>query len=132
MNEIPTIHPKLVKRTPVWHFIVSMPFIYAVFIPLVLLDLVVEIYHHVCFPLYGLKLVSRRNYIFIDYGQLKHLAWFHKINCMYCGYANGLAAYFVAIAAETEKYWCAIKNANRLAAKVQPQQKEFLDRKQFE
>lgn len=33
-----------------------------------------------------------------------------KVNCMYCGYVNGLYAYAVQIAGETEKYWCGIKH----------------------
>ena len=34
-----------------------------------------------------------------------------KINCAYCGYANGLLHYFSAIAAQTENFWCSIKYA---------------------
>lgn len=132
MRGVPTKHPRIVTRTPSWHFWVSAPFIYGLFIPLVVMDVLVEIYQNVCFRLYGLERLKRKRYIFIDYGQLKQLGWFHKINCIYCGYANGLAAYFVAIAAETERYWCAIKNEGKLVQKVQPHQKEFFPRKRFE
>lgn len=33
-----------------------------------------------------------------------------KLNCIYCGYANGVLQYIVRIVAETEKYWCAIQH----------------------
>jgi hypothetical protein len=38
------------------------------------------------------------------------LKWHDKLNCMYCGYANGLMAYGVRIAGDTERYWCGIKH----------------------
>jgi hypothetical protein len=39
-----------------------------------------------------------------------------KFNCMYCGYANGVASYFREVAARTEQYWCPIKHARRIVA----------------
>lgn len=87
-----------------------MPFIYGVSIPIIVLDISVEIYHRICFPLYGLAYVKRSNYIRIDRHRLSYLKWPEKINCMYCGYANGLAQYFAAIAGETEVFWCGIKH----------------------
>ncbi len=96
-------HPDRVPRN-----LISMPFIYVVIVPLVFLDIVMEIYHRVCFPLYGLKYVRRDKYIFIDRGRLSYLNWYQKINCMYCGYANGLMRYASEVAHQTEIYWCAI------------------------
>ena len=37
-----------------------------------------------------------------------------KFNCLYCSYANGVAAYVREVAARTEQYWCPIKHARRL------------------
>lgn len=37
-----------------------------------------------------------------------------KLNCVYCGYANGLLAYATEITARTEQYWCPIKHAHKL------------------
>ncbi|MFA5995526.1 MAG: hypothetical protein WCW27_06785 [Patescibacteria group bacterium] len=89
---------------------VSMPFIYVVFIPLVLLDIIVELYHHVVFPLYGLPLVPRAKHVVLDRYKLDYLSWSEKINCLYCEYANGLINYIKEIAGETEKMWCPIKH----------------------
>jgi hypothetical protein len=36
------------------------------------------------------------------------------MNCMYCGYGNGVLAYAVEVAARTEQYWCPIKHASRV------------------
>lgn len=130
-HKTPTIK-KQFYRTPIWHFILSIPFIYGLFLPMILLDLLIEIYQHVCFPLYGLKLISRKQYFQFDRGDLPKLNWIEKINCQYCGYANGLAAYFVAIAGETEAYWCAIKHQQRKSLETQSHTKEFVDKKEFE
>lgn len=88
----------------------SAPFIYAPFFVMIPMDLVMEIYHRVCFPLYGLPYVPRGNYIKIDRQKLAYLSWIQKVNCMYCGYANGLFPYIAAVCAETEKYWCGIQH----------------------
>ncbi|MBN2543141.1 hypothetical protein JXI42_09785 [bacterium] len=88
----------------------STPFIWSTVIPLVILDIFTEIYHHVCFPLYGIPLVHRKTYIRIDRYKLQYLKWFEKLNCAFCGYANGLLHYAFVIAGETEKYWCGIKH----------------------
>ena len=69
-----------------------------------------EIYHNVCFPLYGIPLVKRNKYIKIDRQKLKYLRFAEQVSCAYCGYANGVMAYGVKIAGETEKYWCGIKH----------------------
>lgn len=86
----------------------SLPIIFAVFIPMLLLDICLEIYHRICFRLYELPYVQRSAYIKIDRHKLEYLNFLEKVGCVYCGYANGFAAYFVAIAAETEQYWCGI------------------------
>jgi hypothetical protein len=79
-------------------------------IPLVILDVFIEIYQHICFPLYGIPLVKRSSYIKIDRHKLEYLTPMDKIDCAYCGYANGLLHYSMEIAGRTEKYWCAIKH----------------------
>lgn len=93
--------------------LLSVPFIYAVIVPAVFSHLIIEIYHTVCFPLYGLPYVDRKKYIKLDRHRLKYLPLLDKINCVYCGYVNGLIAYLSAIAGETEKYWCPIRHAIR-------------------
>jgi hypothetical protein len=86
------------------------PMIHLMIIPLVILDLFITVYHAVCYPLYGIKKVIRKDYIRIDRHKLKYLNFRERIYCAYCGYANGLMAYGVRIAGDTEKYWCAIKH----------------------
>ncbi len=93
-----------------WQHYLTLPFIYIMIFPLVILDIFMAIYHTVCFRLYRLPLLKRSNYIKIDRHKLKYLPWWDKMNCAYCGYANGLAHYFTVMAAETEKYWCGIKH----------------------
>lgn len=92
-----------------WHLI-SVPLIYSMIVPLIFLDITLEIYHNICFRLYGLPLVKRSRYIKIDRYKLKYLGWIDKINCTYCGYGNGLINYARTIAAKTEEYWCGIKH----------------------
>lgn len=89
---------------------IATPFIYSVFIPLVLLDVTMELYHHIAFPLYGIPRLNRKEYIVFDRHKLSYLNYMEKVNCVYCSYANGLLAYAKAIAAETEKMWCPIKH----------------------
>ncbi len=93
---------------------VSAPFIYAVFVPFVLLDLFVSLYQAVCFPLYGIPKVRRRDYFAFDRHQLGYLNSLEKLNCEYCAYGNGLLAYVTEITARTEQYWCPIKHARKV------------------
>jgi len=92
------------------HFfdIISLPIIFSVFIPMAIFDIWIEIYHRTCFVLYKLRYVKRSDYIKIDRQKLNYLKWYQKIGCVYCGYANGLAGYWTAIAGQTEQYWCGI------------------------
>lgn len=96
--------------------IATAPLIYAVIIPIVLLDIFVSVYQAACFPVYGIPNVRRRDYIIFDRQSLAYLNALEKLNCAYCSYANGLFAYAREIAARTETYWCPIKHAHRLVA----------------
>jgi hypothetical protein len=92
------------------------PVIWAGAIPLGLLDLFLFLYQAVCFSAYRIPKVRRSEYVVLDRGDLPYLNAAEKLNCAYCGYANGLAAYFREIAARTEQYWCPIKHARRILA----------------
>jgi len=94
--------------------ILSAPVIYSLIIPLVFLDIFITLYQHICFRLYGIPLVLRAKYICIDRQHLNYLNLIEKINCMYCGYGNGLVAYVREIIARTEQYWCPIKHARKV------------------
>ena len=115
--------------------LIAAPFIYGICIPLVLFDFSLEVYHRICFSLYGLPLIKRGDYIKMDRHRLQYLEWYDKINCAYCGYANGLVGYAVAIAGATEKYWCGIKHQPEKNFHVPAHQRNFVefgDQKAFE
>jgi hypothetical protein len=92
------------------------PVIYSVIVPVALLDLWVSLYQWICFRAYGIGLVRRSTYIVIDRQHLAYLNGIEKVNCMYCGYANGVFAYAREVGARTEQYWCPIRHAKRLHA----------------
>ena len=106
--------------------ILSAPAIYALIIPIVLLDLFVAFYQTVCFPVYGIPRVRRSDYFAFDRERLAYLNLIEKINCGYCAYANGLLAYVREIASRTEEYWCPIKHARRVLG-VHPRYGSFVD-----
>ena len=92
----------------------TAPVIYSLIVPLVLLDAFVSIYQAICFPVYHIPKVRRRDYLVFDRHHLAYLNALEKFNCAYCSYANGLIAYVREIAARTEQYWCPIKHARRM------------------
>lgn len=106
--------------------ILTAPVIYAVIVPLVLLDLFVSLYQFICFPVYGLEKVRRRDYFVFDRHHLAYLNVIEKFNCAYCSYGNGLVAYVREIFARTEQYWCPIKHARRVIGS-HDQYRRFLD-----
>ena len=89
------------------------PFIYFLIVPLVLLDFSVWLFQTVCFSVWGIEHVRRSDYVILDRHRLAYLNGIEKLNCFYCGYANGLIAYVQEIAGRTEQYWCPIKHALR-------------------
>ena len=96
--------------------ILTVPFIWFILIPALFLDLSVTVFQVVCFRVYGIPRVKRRNYIVVDRQSLAYLNPIEKLNCMYCGYVNGLIAYVREIGGRTEQYWCPIKHARRIAS----------------
>src|SRR5271165_1249766 len=94
--------------------ILSSPLIYACVLPFLLLDAAVAIYQLVCFPIYGIPKVRRKDYLVFDRGRLAYLNTIEKIGCIYCSYANGLLAMITEIAARTEQHFCPIKHSHPL------------------
>jgi len=118
-SEASALHKKLHQgvvaflwEAPVASLLVA-PMIYSLIIPLFLLDLWIQLYQAVCFPVYRIAKVDRSRYVLLDRGHLQYLNWIERLNCNYCGYANGLVAYAREIAARTEQYFCPIKHAFR-------------------
>jgi len=94
--------------------VISAPIIYSIIIPIFFIDISVTLYQHICFRLYGMPLVKRSKYLVIDRQHLGYLNALEKLNCMYCGYGNGVMSYVREIIARTEQYWCPIKHANKI------------------
>jgi len=94
-------------------FILTAPVIYAGIIPLAIIDLFFTLYQYICFSVYDIPKVQRSKYLVIDRHHLAYLNPIEKMNCVYCGYGNGVIAYAREIAARTEGYWCPIKHAGR-------------------
>lgn len=94
--------------------IVTAPVIYGMIVPLLLVDAAVTLYQLLCFPMYRIEKVQRRDYMAFDRRHLAYLNAIEKFHCTYCSYANGLAAYVREIIARTEQFWCPIKHARRL------------------
>lgn len=104
---------KYIFNANIRHFL-STPFIYSMIVPLCFFDLCLEIYHNICFPLYGIPKVKRRNYFIIDRHKLGYLNLLQKLNCLYCEYGNALMAYGKEIVGRTEEYWCPIKHSREI------------------
>jgi len=94
--------------------IATAPVIYSMIIPLVILDLWASAYQAVCFRAYRIARVERSAYIISDRRRLAYLNWIEAMNCLYCGYANGVVAYVREIGARTEQFWCPIKHALKM------------------
>jgi hypothetical protein len=113
-------HKRLVRRFTTYvrgsRFLVVLtsPVIWACLIPIAFTDLMMTVYQAICFPIYGIPKVRRSDYIKLDRRHLSYLNWAEKLNCEYCGYANGVLACATEIAARTEQYWCPIKHALRM------------------
>ena len=131
-REIAEQHRRLVQKfwrywhEAAWGNILTAPVIWSCLFPALFMDAVVSFYQAVCFPVYGIPKVRRSDYIVIDRGYLKYLNSVERINCMYCGYFNGLLAFVREVAARTEQYWCPIKHARKVKA-IHSRYKFFLD-----
>ncbi len=114
-------------------YLVSMPFIYGMMVPLTFFDVNLEIYHQVAFRLYGIPLVNRKEHFIWDRQLLPYLNWFEKFNCIYCSYANNLVRYAGEIAGRTERFWCPIKYGRRIENSHSQYDKfvAFLDAEEF-
>lgn len=94
--------------------ILTAPVIYSLIVPLLIVDAWVGIYQAICFRVYRIPRVRRADYIVFDRRHLAYLNWIEALNCVFCGYANGLVAYVREISSRTEQYWCPIKHALRI------------------
>jgi hypothetical protein len=124
------IAKKRIKEKGVPKMVLAALISYLMIVPIVFFDIMLEIYHRICFWIYGLPYVERKKYISFDRVTLKYLSFGDKINCIYCGYANGFIYYAYTIISETEKYWCPIKHQkrkNKLKFLEPPHHKDFVE-----
>lgn len=106
--------------------ILTAPVIWSCLLPIFFLDFIVTIYHAICFPVYRIPKVVRSDYIVWDRHSLAYLNLIEKINCVYCGYVNGVIDYSKEIAERTEQYWCPIKHARKTKG-VNSRYRHFFD-----
>jgi hypothetical protein len=106
--------------------VITAPIIYPLIVPLLLLDIGVTAYQYICFPLYRIPRIRRRDYLNFDRSHLAYLNVIEKINCAYCSYASGLLAFTREVIGRTEQYWCPIKHARR-ALHAHPYYGNFVD-----
>lgn len=113
---LPHVEP-IERPNLMWlRWLASASFIYAMIIPIVFLDLTVSVYQAICFRLWKIPRVKRSEYVIIDRFRLEYLNGFQKLNCIYCGYANGVLAFSRMVAGETERYWCPVKHEEEIPA----------------
>jgi hypothetical protein len=119
-KEILQIHRAIKTRASRYLFqanpliVLTAPIIYSLLIPVALLDVFISAFQAICFPIYKIPKVRRRDYLVFDRHHLAYLNVIEKINCAYCSYANGVIAFAREVAARTEVYWCPIKHARRV------------------
>lgn len=107
--------PRYLRESQILNLLTA-PVIYSLIIPIAVLDLWVSCYQGICFRAYGIARVRRSAYIIFDRQHLAYLNGIEKVNCLYCGYANGVFAFVREVAARTEQYWCPIRHAKRVPA----------------
>ena len=108
-------------------YVVAGPLLWLMIVPVVFADILVEIYHRVCLPIYGIPYVQRSRYIRItDREKLPYLSLGEKIGCAYCGYVNGWLHYASTIAGRTESYFCAIAHLEKRGYIPSEHEKSFV------
>lgn len=109
--------------------ILTGPIIYSMVVPLLFLDLSISLYQSICFPVYKVAKVSRRDFIIFDRQELKYLDWISKFHCTYCAYGVGVVAFAGAVIGKTEAYFCPIKHKahHRPSTPALPQYLEYAE-----
>ena len=119
-RSVKAAHRRLKKNVFAWlvsnrpQNLITGPIIYAMILPLMVLDFFVSLYQFSCFPIYGITKVRRADYIVFDRQHLAYLNFIEKFHCTYCAYGSGLMGYMAEIVARTEEYFCPIKHAHKI------------------
>lgn len=104
---------KFLRASPFATLLIA-PAVYGLIVPLALLDLGVGLFQLVCFTAWGMEKIKRSDYVIVDRHRLAYLNGIEKLNCLFCGYGNGVIAYAREAASRSEQYWCPIKHALRV------------------
>jgi hypothetical protein len=109
-------------RKSIWRFLAgsslhataTAPVIYSLLFPFLIIDAWVSLYQAICFRAYRIPQVRRSDYVVFDRRHLAYLNGIEVVNCLFCGYANGVIGYVREVGSRTEQYWCPIKHALRI------------------
>lgn len=104
---------EFLRASPLSSLVVA-PVLYAFIIPLILLDLMTNLYQRVCFPIWGIRRLPRADFVRMDRVYLSYLNGIQKLNCVFCSYATGVLSWVREVASITEQFWCPIKHALRV------------------
>lgn len=108
-----------------WRTALACVLLIGMAVPMLFMDLCLEIYNRIGFPLLRIHTVRRGDYIRIDRHRLPYLPAILKLAYVYCGYANGLAQYAARVAGDTEAYFCPIKHQAAAGFRPPPHHKAF-------
>lgn len=92
----------------------------------------------VAFWLAEIEFPKRKAHIqVIDRAKLSYLTFYEKLGCMYCGYVNGIMAFYKEVANTAEKHWCGILHESKKGFITQEHQvahkfAKFNDEKEFD
>jgi hypothetical protein len=129
MNFLVIQKNKKLRAKPLILRIIGTAMIWSALGPIIMADIFLVIYQAVYFSIQGIPKIKRSQYIVLDRWDLSKLTIAQKLSCIYCGYANGIAAWAKAVVNQTEVYSCAIKH--KYAAPGQEHQKEFAEYQEY-
>ena len=107
--------------------ILFAPLVWFCIFPALFLDIVMSFFQIICFPVYGIPIVKRSDYIVLARHSLKYLNIIEKVNCVYCGYCNGLMGFVREVGGRAEQHWCLIKHARKVGSTQSGYNKFFDD-----
>jgi len=120
---------KKLKEKNLLFKLIGTSMIWSAIIPIIIVDIYATIYQEIYFTIQGIPKIKRSNYLNFDRWNLSKLSIGQKISCIYCGYANGIVAWFKALVNQTETYSCAVKHQYEMPG--QDHQSSFAEYKEY-
>jgi hypothetical protein len=112
-----------VPRRPVVVQCIAYTTIWIWLMPIVIMHVSMWLYQLIYFSIFEIPKVFFKDYLVLDRWALSKLNILQRAACLYCSYANAVAAYTKDIANLTEAYSCAIKHS--VSRKGQEHQRDF-------